>query len=149
MLLACHFELQEALMPIHYESRTVFLGRSGIVTTKVDLVSREEFAKGTAGIAAGDRAMSLGEFLARDDWQGLRWVNSYTGEEHIVTRDVILQAFPGYDIDNSFVAISAVFRPDPGQPLYPSDMVDQLRERGMPEEEIQKMLELERTARKR
>lgn len=142
-------KLQEALMPIQYESRTVYLGRSGIVTTIIDLVSRAEFARGTAGIAAGDRATSVGEFLAKGDWQGLRWIDSYTGEEHYLTREAVLQAFPDYDFDNSFMAISTSFWPDPGQLLYPSDMVDQLRERGMPEEEIQKMLELEKTARKR
>jgi hypothetical protein len=62
--------------------------------------------------------------------------------------ETIAAGFTGLDFDQMVLLIENQFVPDRGEtPIYPSDMVDELREWGTSEETIQELLEWERQGR--
>jgi len=99
------------------EKRIVYKGMPGTLTVFVELTLRDEFAKSDpAGgkLPGGDKVMSLGDFLKRDDFTGLTFRNIYTGETLSLSREDLGRLFADYDLDNSIVGVTFDFKPDPG-----------------------------------
>lgn len=135
-------------MTIISEKRSTYAGLTGVVTTTVSLVSREEFIKTSSYRLAGERAMSFGQ-LMRTGSQGEHINNPYTDEIENFSYDRLAEVFQGMDFDNSYISIEFKFIPDAGNKrVYPSGMVNELRRLGFSEAQIQNMIEQERKARK-
>jgi len=143
-------------MTIQFEKRVTHLGRPGVVTTTVRLVSREEsqrqqdeFAKQHPDAPTVGRTKSFGESLRDGSFKGVTVMNPITGEEEHISYATVVAAFKGQDFDSSVLRIEWKFVPDHGgMPLYPSDLADEMRRRGFSEETIQELVEWEKTVRK-
>lgn len=135
-------------MAIETQQRATYLGLTGVSITTVTLLTREAFMQGREGAMTGGKAMSFNELLSEGSVD-LIVPNPHTGDEVRFSPEELRAAFAGSDLDNSFLQIQVKFVPDriPENIRYPSDMVEELRQGGMPEEEIQKLLEAERLSR--
>ena len=129
-------------MTIKLENRGQLNGTPGTVITTVEAITREVFLKSNAGVATGGKAMTIAAILGKDA-ADIVLVNKYSGGEMRFTAKEILESFAGIDLDNSFLDIKTVFRPDEGQQIYASDIVDQMRRSGVAESDIEKLLKQE------
>ena len=134
-------------MTIKIESRGELNGVPGTSVTTVEAESRKEFFKSNAGIATGGKAMSMAELLGEGAADTVL-MNRFTGSEMRFTREEILAAFTDKDLSNCFLNIKTVFRPDPDQRVYASDMVETMRQSGVSESDIANLLEQEKKSRK-
>jgi hypothetical protein len=73
--------------------------------------------------------------------------NPYTGREEVYSPELLRAHFADSDLSNSILQIEIRFVPDNKSGGYPSEMVDELRSSGVPEDEIQRLLEWERSIR--
>lgn len=133
-------------MSLLTESRTVFNGSPGTVTTLIKLIPKDEFSSGSAAHLAGGRALSMDELLSSEA-QDLVIHNPYTGHDETYAIDLIRAHFAGLDLANAVLQIEIRFVPDNKVGGYPSEMVEELRSNGFPEDEIQRLLEWERSIR--
>lgn len=132
-------------MAIQTEEKIVYHSRPGRVITNVRLISRSELAQKNASVAS--TAMSFGQSL-RNGQTGTTVHNPFTNEEVHVSYQTLVETSAGVDFDNSFLHVDFTFLPDrEGPPLYPSVLADEMRNRGWPEEDLQELLEWERTVR--
>lgn len=131
-------------MSIKYEERTTFYGRTGLVITTISLLSRDEVAVFNVN-AASDVSVSFGELLRRNEPDDML-INPYTGSNVTISHSAIAEALQGMDFDNLFLNISFEFIPDAYGPiLSPSVLADYMRSRSWPEEEVQELLDWEKT----
>ena len=135
-------------MTTQTQKRTIYMGLVGLSITTVTLISREEMMNSVVGTATGGKVMPFNELLGEGSVD-LTLLNPHTGEEERFSPEALRQAFAGSDLDNSFLRIQFQFVPDriPENTRYPSDMVEEFQRNGMPEDEIQRLLEAERASR--
>lgn len=132
-------------MTIQTEERIVYHGRPGRVITSITLISRNELAQKNASVASS--AMSFGQSLSEGQTESAVH-NPFTGNEVRVSYPALVETSADVDLENSFLHVDFTFLPDPdGQPLYPSVLADEMRSRGWAEEDLQELLEWERTVR--
>lgn len=74
--------------------------------------------------------------------------NAFAAEKHEISLAEIADGFKDVDFDQMILIIENQFVPDRRDtPIYPSDMVDELREHGMSEDTLQELLAWERERR--
>ena len=113
-------------------------GRTGTSVLTVLLTPMDEEAVGSFGdeIRSGKTHMII--------------PNNISGNDIRIEYDAIIKEFPDVDLDTHRITIINRFTIDHenNPPLYPSDMLDELRAGDMSEEDIQALLDLERRTRK-
>lgn len=131
-------------MPIQYQEIATHRGMLGTLTYTVDLISKSE------SLSRNDQqpVMTMSEMLACGQ-SAVTFPSPVPGKTLSLTFDEIKEAFAGTDFDNSVITANIRFQPDPTRnpPRYPSDMIEELRNDGTPEEKIQELLEWEHSVR--
>lgn len=130
-------------MPIQFQEEAVQAGQSGIMTTTINLISREE-----ALLRNSQRpGMTMAEvMLCSGNSTDMVLVNPLSNQQFNLSFDELRRAFPEMDFENSVLSVDFRFQPDKSRnpPIYPSDMVDQLRAWGFSEQRIQALIEWEK-----
>jgi hypothetical protein len=127
-------------MPIQYETTVNLQGNVGKLIVQADLEPLNETAKAN-GVEA------VGVMLSRGQ-SGLTFVVPFTGTEQFIPFEELIRASEGVNPNESSLKVEWRFEFDPnGARLYPSDLVQQMRQMNVSEEKIQETLEWERTLR--
>jgi hypothetical protein len=124
--------------------RTEWRGKQGQYSVIARLVPRHEYLERhpdkTNAPTFGDQLRSAQQYETRIDPFGKEILE--------VPLQTIAAGFNGVDFDQMILIIENQFVTDRGEsPIFPSDMVDELREQGVSEDTIQELLEWEKKGR--
>jgi hypothetical protein len=126
------------------EGRTEQFGKQGTYTVMARYAPRDEYVEYHPQAASYP---TFGDQL-RDEQKCETYFNPFTNETFKVSLEAIAESFKELDFDQTILRIETRFTPDrDGKPLYPSDMVDEMRKRGFSEEKIQELLTWEKQIR--
>jgi hypothetical protein len=136
-------------MLITTERTAIYNGISGLVTTIIELVSKDELVRRRSGQLEGP-VLSVGELLRNSDQNQIVLKNRYTSEEINLSRETLTASFKDVDLETSFLVVSVNFSPDSdrtqGRTL--DDLVNDMRRMGVPEDKIQEVIETEKKRKK-
>lgn len=125
-------------MPMRFRQNATYYGQVGKVVTTVSLVTKQELESQFK--QATNKSESVSKILRRGETH-ITIPNRFSSEVLKIPLQELIQAYKDQNIDELFILIQNRFQPDPNEvPLYPSDMVDQYRQMGMPEAQIQELL---------
>jgi hypothetical protein len=136
-------------MPIQIQQRTTHYNRVGIVVTTISLVTRQELEIQFEqfGTRFESKPEPVGEFLRRGKTH-YTIPNRFSSEVLTIPLHELIQEYKDQDREGLFIFVQNRFQPDANEaPLYPSDLVDQYRQLGVPEAQIQELLLNEKRAR--
>jgi hypothetical protein len=114
----------------------------GIAITTVRLVTSQELESEfkQLGVQIQSKPEPVSEILRRGETH-YTIPNRFTNEVLTVFLQQLIHEHKDQDLEALFILTQNRFQPDPDEaPLYPSDMVDQYRQMGVPEAQIQGLL---------
>ena len=133
-------------MPLTINERVTYPGRIANVTITVSLVQRAEVDEIVRNAPPPDGAQieSISETIHKGQTHTTIPIINSDRSILVAYRDII-EANPDIDLNNAFVHFESQLQIDRSQsePLFASDMVDVIRQWGMSEEEIQRLLDIE------
>jgi hypothetical protein len=129
-------------VPIQFQREVIHYNRVGIVVTTISLVTRQELESQFEQIGARfeSKPEPVSEILRRGKTH-YTIPNRFCSEVLTIPLQELIQEYKDQDMERLFILVQNRFQPDPNEaPLYPSDLVDQYRQMGVPEAQIQALL---------
>lgn len=138
-------------MPVHYRQRISFYGNPGwlIATASLRPISEANWGEIPSELIADSAGTRTFGGWLREGITGMNVNDPVTQTQIYVSfPELIASDARGINLDEVFLEVKFQVDVDPGaKPLYPSDLADDWRRIGIPEDRIEDMLNWEKTVR--
>lgn len=137
-------------MPLQYQKKVTRFGTLGTETMSVRLRPLNEEIKSypPSQRDIANQVMSLGQMLRISNFADITIPGPTPDQVQKLSYDELKAAFPDHNFDDYVLTVEYGFTPDKdAPPLYPSDLADEMHRHGISEEQIQELIEWEKSVR--